>query len=37
MMISFLKQKLWKIGQKLNYSEFKHINLVGPTEGVIKP
>lgn len=28
--------KAWKIGQKLNYSEFKHINLVGPTEQVIK-
>lgn len=26
----------WKIGQKLNYSEFKHINLAGPTEQVIK-
>lgn len=30
-------KKAWKIGQKLNYSEFKHINLVGPTERVIKP
>lgn len=26
----------WKIGQKLNYSEFKRINLTGPTEQVIK-
>lgn len=25
------------MGQKLNYSQFKHINLVGPTERVIKP
>lgn len=24
------------LGQKLNYSEFKHINLKGPTERVIK-
>ena len=26
----------WKIGRKLNYSEFKHINLSGPSEQVIK-
>lgn len=24
------------MGQKLNYSEFKHINLMGPTVRVIK-
>lgn len=30
------KKKAWKIGQKLNYSEFKHINLMGPMERVIK-
>lgn len=28
--------KAWKIGQKLNYSQFKRINLMGPTEGIIK-
>lgn len=28
--------RAWKIGQKLNYSEFKRINLAGPTEQVIK-
>lgn len=29
-------RKPQKNGPKLNYSEFKHINLVGPTERVIK-
>lgn len=35
-MMTFFFFKAWKIGRKLNYSEFKHINLMGPTERVIK-